>query len=292
MSLAVEGASSDGLRFPPDPRRLLRAHRMRPKKALGQNFLVERGALLKVLRAADLVGDETVLEVGAGLGTLTYLLAQRARKVLAVEYDRQLIPLLERVLAPFANVRILAEDILHLDLAALLDGEPFCVVANIPYQITSILLRKLMESEARAQKLVLTVQREVAERVIAGVGGMNLLALGVQLYGQAEIVDFIPPAAFYPSPKVQSAVLRIIPYHEQPLDRQEVDQVFRLARAAFSQKRKQLRNSLAAGLGRKPDWAAGLLERAGIDPRRRPQDLSLEEWIHLARTYRQEVENP
>ena len=276
-----------GLQFAPDARRLLRAHGLRPKKHLGQNFLVERGALLKVMAAAELQGDETVLEVGAGLGSLTYLLAQRARKVLAVEYDRQLIPLLEQVLAPFANVQILAEDILHLDLAALLGGEPFCVVANIPYQITSVLIRRLLESQARAEKLVLTVQREVAERVVAGAGQMSLLALSVQLYGQVEVVATIPAGAFYPAPKVESAILRIRPAPRAHLTSQDVARVFSLARAAFSQKRKQLHNSLAAGLGRKPAWVAQLLQGAQIDPRRRPQTLTLEEWTRLARVLRE-----
>lgn len=266
-------------------RNLLKRHGIRPDKSLGQNFLFSYPALNKVVRAADLDENDTVLEIGAGVGSLTRLLAERAGRVVAVEFDERLLPALREAVSHLLNVRVVAGDIMDLPLGDLVGDQPYRVVANIPYNLTSALIRKLMESPHPPQNVVLTVQREVAERVCAQPGDMNLLALGVQVYGVPTVKGIIKAGAFYPSPSVDSAILRIDRYAEFDIQEDEIDRVFELAHAAFEQKRKQLHNSLEHGLPMGKNQAGELLENAGIDPTRRPQTLAMAEWIALARAY-------
>jgi 16S rRNA (adenine1518-N6/adenine1519-N6)-dimethyltransferase len=257
---------------------LLRLHHLLPKKGLGQNFLVDEGALKMVVEAAEVTNESTVLEVGPGLGSLTRHLAVCARRVVAVELDGGLIPPLRQVLAPFKNVQLIQGDIMALDLAALGLEAGYLVTANIPYYITSALIRRLLEAQARPQRIVLTVQKEVAERICAGPGDMSLLALSVQLYGDPSIVGRIPADAFYPAPTVDSAVVRVSLLPAPRLPEPQLEIFFRLAKAGFGQKRKTLRNALGGVL---PDARAALL-LAGIDPQRRAETLSLAEWGKLA----------
>ncbi len=266
-------------------RQLMKRHQIRPDKSLGQNFLFRQDALAKVVRAAGLVGDETVLEVGAGIGSLTRMLAERADKVIAVEFDRRLMPALREAVGLYPNVQIVGGDILQIPLDDLLGDRSYKVVANIPYNITSILIRKLMETKAPPEQVVLTVQQEVAERVVALPGEMSLLALGVQIYGRPTMVGKIPAGAFYPSPRVDSAILRIDLPPEQPYPEDIVEAVFKLAKAGFEQRRKQLKNSLEHGLPLNQDQVLSMMEKAGIEPRRRPQRLSVTEWVKLAQAY-------
>jgi len=265
-----------------DPMKLLRRHGIRPDRRLGQNFLVDTVALRKVVDAAGLTGDETILEIGAGLGTLTRELARRSKRVVAVEYDRRLVGVLEEVLAPLSNVELIQADILGLDLGVLMGSGPYRVVANIPYNITSALIRHLLEAPHQPEQLILTLQSEVAERAIAEPGAMSLLALSVQLYGVPKIVASIRPSAFYPRPKVASAVLRV-EVHERPaVPKALIPSLFRVAKAGFSQRRKQLHNSLSAGL-RLPDVVVrAWLENAGIPKEARAQELGLRDWEKLA----------
>ncbi|MFC2037894.1 16S rRNA (adenine(1518)-N(6)/adenine(1519)-N(6))-dimethyltransferase RsmA [Chloroflexota bacterium] len=263
---------------------MLRAYSLYPRKRLGQNFLVDPAALGRIVAAASLSPDDTVVEVGAGLGTLTRPLAQQAGRVLAVEVDDQLVEILHERLADLSNVELIHADVLKLpDLGLFNLG--YKVVANLPYYITSAILRRFLEVEPRPGLMVVTVQSEVAERVVAGPGKMSLLALSVQFYGRPRIVARIPAGAFYPSPRVDSAVLRI------ELDEQRgaalgegVDEqtFFRVARAGFSQKRKMLRNSLSGGLALPPARVEETLARVGVDPRRRAETLSLQEWADVA----------
>jgi len=265
-----------------DPLKLLKRYGIRPDKRLGQNFLVDGMALRKIVDAAGLSGDETILEIGAGLGTLTRELASRSKRVVAVEYDRRLVGVLEEVLAPLSNVELIQADILGLDLGVLMGSGPYRVVANIPYNITSALIRHLLEAPNPPEQLILTLQREVAERAIAEPGAMSLLALSVQLYGVPKIVASIPPGAFYPRPKVASAVLRV-EVHERPVvPRALISSLFRVAKAGFSQRRKQLHNSLSAGLGLPDGAVRAWLESAGIPREARAQELGLKEWEKLA----------
>lgn len=260
----------------------MRSHGIRPEKRLGQNFLVEAWALDKVVQAAGLEGDEAVLEIGAGLGALTRRLAEAARSVVAIEYDARLIPALEETLIPYNNVTVIVADALQIDLAAVMSDQQYSVVANIPYNITSALIRMLMEADHRPHRVVLTIQEEVARRITAGPGDMSLLALSVQIYGQPSIEALLTAEAFLPSPEVDSAVLKI---ELNPTDRfqpQEVEAIFELARAGFGQRRKQLRNALASGLGQAKSEVENWLKAAGLDSKARAQELTLEQWRSLA----------
>jgi len=261
---------------------LLRRHRLRPEKRLGQNFLVDAEALQRVVEAAEIEPADVILEVGAGLGTLTQRLAKLAGRVVAVEYDRRLEAVLRETVGDEPRVEIVIADILRLDLGRILEGQTFKVVANIPYQITSHLIRRLLESEPAPRRVVLTVQREVAERVVAEPGDMNLLALGVQAYGEARLAARLPAAAFYPAPRVESAVLRIDVRVPPRMSAERARAVFRLARAGFAQPRKKLRNSLAAGLHASPQEVERRLTRLAVTPALRAEDLALEDWERLA----------
>jgi 16S rRNA (adenine1518-N6/adenine1519-N6)-dimethyltransferase len=224
----------NGLSLPPlNVPALLRRYDLRPSKGLGQNFLQDNRALQKIVAAAELEQNDVVLEIGPGLGSLTRYLALSARSVTAVELDRKLFPALESVLAPYKNVRLVQGDILKLDPAGLMEapGEEvpvaargYVVVANIPYYITSAVIRHLLEAGQPPRRVVLTVQKEVAERICALPGDMSLLALSVQVYGKPAIAAVIPAEAFTPSPKVDSAVLCIDIYPQPviPADRLEL----------------------------------------------------------------------
>ncbi len=268
-----------------DTHALIRKYAIRPKKSLGQNFLIEPSGLRKVLSAAELQGDEQVLEVGAGLGSLTVLLAQNAREVIAIEIDQTLFPALQEAISQYKNVKTAHGDILELDLTNLLSDEPFVVVANIPYYITSAIIRKLLETQKRPTHMVLTIQKEVAERIIARDGKMSLLALSVQIYGKPELVATIPAGAFYPAPDVDSAVLKLSLYEQPFIEEANIDVFFKIATAGFSQKRKTLRNSLAAGLGISAQESEGLLDKAQIQSTRRAETLHLQEWQQLLDAY-------
>ncbi len=266
---------------------LIQKYQVQPKKSLGQNFLVDPNGLNKVLQAAQLNAEDTVLEIGAGLGSLTYLLAQLARHVVAVELDKRLIAPLTEALAGFDNITIKQGDMLELSPDALLGAARYVVVANIPYYITSALIRHLLEADHKPTRMVLTVQQEVAERILARDGKMSLLALSVQVYGKPEIKARIPAGCFYPPPEVDSAVLSIELYEEPLIPSGSLDLFFKLAHAGFAQKRKTLRNTLATGMNESPAWAEKLLTAAGIDPQRRAETLSMQEWKQLVEAYQQ-----
>lgn len=270
-------------------RRLLRKHKIRPNRRLGQSFLVDHKALAKVVAAADLTGEETILEIGAGLGALTCRLAEAARRVVAVEVDQRLQPVLREVISRYENVRLVYGDILELDLTTLIGEGEYAVIANIPYNITSVLIRRLLEAEKSAERMVLTVQREVAERIVARPGSLSLLAVSVQIYGKPQIAALIPAEAFYPKPKVDSAVLRVDVQPKALVAQELLPTLFRLARAGFGQKRKQLRNALAGGLHVSPSVVMEWLEKAAIPPKARAQELGLDAWAQLAQVVIDEV---
>jgi 16S rRNA (adenine1518-N6/adenine1519-N6)-dimethyltransferase len=207
--------------------------------------------------------------------------------VIAVELDQRLIEPLHGAVRGLGNVAIVQGDILELDLAVLVaaPSEHYVVVANLPYYITSAVLRHLLESSLRPKRIVVTVQREVAERIVAKPGQMSLLALSVQYYGTPRLLFRVKPGSFYPSPEVESAVLRIDLYEEALVAGDDPRGFFRVARAGFAQRRKQLRNSLAGGLGMAPSAAEALLAKAGVDARRRAQSLTLEEWGRITQAY-------
>ena len=263
-----------------DARRLVEQWGIRLSKGLGQNLLTNQTVLEKIVAAAELTTDDTVLEVGAGLGTLTERLARHAGHVVAVELDQRLMPALQNILADFDNITLIQGDILTLDPAALISAAniqhptssiQYKVVANLPYYITSAVLRHLLEASLKPQCMVITVQREVAERIVAKPGQMSLLAVSVQFYGHPQLLFRIRPGSFYPSPEVESAVVRVDLRTTPPVPVEETTAFFRVVQAGFAQRRKQLRNSLAAGLGQSPDKVASKLKQVGMDPRRRAQ---------------------
>ena len=260
---------------------ILKRYGLRADKSLGQNFLQDPIALEKITAAAGIRPTDSVLEIGPGLGSLTRYLAVSAQEVVAVELDENLIPPLRTVIAPYANIRLIHGDILKFPPAELVHQSGYLVVANIPYYITSAIIRHLLENEPKPRRLVLTIQKEVADRICAVPGDMSLLALSVQVYGEPRIAARIPAGAFFPAPKVDSAVLCLDVYPEPQIRRESLETFFKLIKAGFSQKRKTLRNSLSSGLHISPMEAADLLTRAGIDPQRRAETVSIPEWQRL-----------
>ena len=261
---------------------LLKLYRIKPDKRLGQNFLIDRTALTRVVEASAVGPGDEVLEVGAGLGSLTRLLAETCRRVVAIELDERLISPLKDQITGYENVQIIHGDILGIDPGALFDPPGYAVVATIPYYLTSALIRHLLEADRRPGLLALTVQREVAERICEQPGSLSLLALSVQVYGKPDIRWRIPAGAFYPAPKVDSAVVRISLYPSPRVPESMLPTFFRLAKAGFSQKRKTLRNALAGGMRWSKDEATDYLLAAGIDPHRRAQTVSIDEWGALS----------
>lgn len=281
-------------RFPPpipplNVAGLLKQHGLRADKRLGQNFLQDPRALEKIVQAAGIHPQDTVLEIGPGLGSLTRYLAAAAKKVTAVELDQKLFPPLEAVLAPYKNIQLVQGDMLGIKPNEIIDQQDYLVVANIPYYITSALIRHLLESSPRPRRIVLTIQKEVAERICAGPGDLSLLALSVQVYGQPRIAAHIPAGAFFPAPNVDSAVLVIDIFPTPGVEEKLLDIFFKLIKAGFSQKRKKLRNSLSAGLRLSPPEAEKLLLAAEIDPQRRAETLSLDEWGKLSDVFYRSV---
>ncbi len=287
---------------------LLKKYDIRPSKGLGQNFLVDENALIKIANAAEITKGDVILEIGPGLGSLTRYLGSAAQQVIAVELDKKLLPALHETLAPFENVKIVIGDILKLDPVELMarqrkteGGKPlhtphstlhtphspvsrfpsYKVVANIPYYITSALIRHLLEAEIQPSSMVLTVQKEVAQRICEQPPKMSLLALSVQVYGEPKVAAKIPAGAFYPAPKVDSSVVKIDLYPIPIIPHNLLSDFFRLAKAGFSQKRKMLRNAISAGMAWPKEQTEFVLGEAGIDPQRRAQTLSLKEWEAL-----------
>lgn len=267
-------------------KRVLKRAGLKARKGLGQHFLVDDKALEMVASAAELKPSDIIIEVGPGLGILTGELARRAGKVVAVELDDNLAAMLKEQFNALKNITIISGDILKIDLASLLDEcnitarNGYKVVANLPYYITSTVLRHFLEAELKPELLVVMVQKEVAEVVVAKPGDMSLLSVSVQFYGKPAIVGLVPAGSFYPPPKVDSAVLRIDVCPEQAAVT-DVDGFFNLVRAGFSTKRKQVVNSLTHGTGLKKERIISLLKKSGIEPTRRAQTLSLDEWNGL-----------
>jgi len=268
---------------------LLKTYHLRPKKKLGQNFLIDPNALERIIDAAQIDPQDTVLEIGAGLGSLTRLLSLRANHVTAIEIDQALIPILEDVLNPYHNVDLIQGNILDLDPIAIIHQSEYIVVANIPYYITSALLRHLLEASLKPKRLVLTIQQEVAERICVKSGKMSLLALSVHIYGKPQIKAKIPAGCFYPVPAVDSNVLSIELFSEPRISSSDLELFFNLAHAGFNQKRKTLRNALTSRFSYSADETAALIRQANIDPQRRAETLSLEEWHYLTKVYQENL---
>ena len=260
------------------PKKTLESRGLRSKKRLGQNFLVNMGVTDKMTAAADLSSKDVVLEVGPGLGALTRELAWRVKKVIAVEKDRVLAVFLAKELP---GVDIVGQDILKFSLEALPPG--YKVVASIPFAITAPLIRKLLEADNSPSLLVLLVQKEVAQRICARPPDMNLLAASVQFYANPRIVATVKKGVFWPQPKVDAAILKLVPFEKKPGI--EPALFFRVVKAGFLHPRKQLLNNIKEGLGMKKQEAEKLLAASNISPARRAETLSIADWILIAKKF-------
>lgn len=260
------------------------------RKKFGQNFLVDTNMLEKIISSAEIEEDDCVLEIGPGIGTMTQYLAERAGKVVVVEIDSDLIPILKDTLQDYDNVEIINQDILKVDLNHLVetynDGKPIKVVANLPYYITTPIIMNLLEKKVPLKSITIMVQKEVAERMQVGPGTKDYgaLSLAVQYYARPEVVVTVPPECFMPRPKVASAVIRLSLYEEPPVKVNQPDHMFRLIRASFNQRRKTLVNGLCndSSLHLTKEKVVEALQAMNLSETTRGETLTLEQFAELA----------
>lgn len=268
------------------------------QKKFGQNFLIDANILEKIIASAEITKEDCVIEIGPGIGTMTQYLAENAREVVAVEIDKNLIPILEETLKEYENVSILNEDILKVDLNRLVkeknDGRPIKMVANLPYYITTPIIMGLFESQVPLSSITIMVQKEVADRMQVGPGTKDYgaLSLAVQYYAKPEIMLNVPPACFMPRPNVGSAVIRLTRFEEPPAKTQDERKMFSIIRAAFNQRRKTLANALTNGLAYTNEEGRVIhvsrkevcetLEKMGLSQTIRGEALSLEQFARLS----------
>jgi len=278
-------------------RRLLRRFDLQARKGLGQHFLIDEEVLKLITSAAGLTSTDVIMEIGPGLGVLTKELARQGGWVITIELDGKLAAILKQALASFNNVTIINKDILQIDPATLLQEQkvkfpsviisPFSykVVANLPYYITSPVLRHFLEASLKPQIIVVMVQKEVAEAIVAKPGQTSMLSISVQFYGEPAIISYVPAQCFYPAPEVDSAILKINLYSQPPVEVTDREGFFSLVRAGFSAPRKQIGNSLAQGLELSKAEVLSLLGKASIVPQRRAETLTLDEWAKLLQVF-------
>lgn len=258
------------------------------QKKYGQNFLIDPHVLDKIIGAAEITKDDCVLEIGPGIGTMTQYLAENAREVIAVEIDKNLIPILEDTLSSYDNVNVINEDILKVDIAKIVEekngGKPVKVVANLPYYITTPIIMGLFESHVPLKSITIMVQKEVADRMKVGPGTKDYgaLSLAVQYYAKPEIVGNVPPNCFIPRPNVGSAVIKLTRYETPPVDVENERRMFSIIRASFNQRRKTLVNGLVNGGIAKKEEVLSALEKMGLSPSVRGEALSLEQFAYLS----------
>ena len=260
------------------------------QKKFGQNFLIDTHVLDKIIAAAEITKDDFVLEIGPGIGTMTQYLACAARKVVAVEIDKALIPILEDTLSDYDNARVINNDVLKVDIAKLAEeengGKPIKVVANLPYYITTPIIMGLFEKNVPVDSITVMVQKEVADRMQVGPGTKDYgaLSLAVQYYAKPEIVANVPPNCFMPRPKVGSAVIKLTRYEKPPVDVQDERLMFRLIRASFNQRRKTLQNGIKnfGGLNFSKEQVAQALEEMELPASVRGEALTLEQFAQLS----------
>jgi 16S rRNA (adenine1518-N6/adenine1519-N6)-dimethyltransferase len=264
----------------------------RPRKSLGQHWLADRSALRRIAAAADFTDNDTVIEIGAGTGLLTRLLAERARRLIAVEVDELLADGLKERFGRMEHVRILEGDALTVTAEDLLaDGGgrmPYVVVGNLPYFIGTAIVRRFLEARVRPRWLIVTLQAEVAESVAATPGSMSYLSVEMQTLASARILFYLPPRAFRPPPKVRSAVVRLDSIDTSDVEVDDRESFLALARAGFAAPRKRVRNSLAIGLRIPPPEAGEILSRAGVDAQQRPANLTLADWREVYFAWKRE----
>jgi 16S rRNA (adenine1518-N6/adenine1519-N6)-dimethyltransferase len=269
--------------------REVRSGGVRPAKSLGQHFLSDWNVVNRIVAATIGGPNDTVIEVGPGLGVLTQSLAEQAGRLIAVEIDARLAQKLQAQFASQPAVNIVERDVLAVPPETLLieagmtEDAPYRVVGNLPYNAGAAIVRHFLEAEHQPLTLVVMLQREVADSMVAGPGQISLLSVSVQVYATARKLFNVPPRAFYPPPKVTSGVVRLEVRPEPLVPRDEIAAFFKVVRAGFSAPRKQLRNTLAQGLGLPPADVGAAIEAEGLDPMLRPQDLGIDAWLALAR---------
>ena len=290
-------------------RELLRKYGLKPRKHLGQNFLINKDILSEIIKAADLNKNDTVLEIGPGLGILTKELAKKVKKVIAIEKDEKLVKILKKELSHLKDVEIVEGDILKFNIQYLVSNKYYKVVANLPYYITSPVIRKFLEegnpppsakvstfvktsadrSGGRPKLMVLMVQKEVAERICAKPPDMSLLSVAVQFYSQAKIVKIVKKESFWPSPKVDSAIIKLttnnLPRWQagRQLTTINTNLFFKIVKAGFSQPRKQLKNNLKKIFGKDTEK---ILKQSKIETTRRAETLSIDDWLRICLNYK------
>ena len=255
-------------------------------KKLGQNFLIKRGIVDEIVKAADLQAGEPVLEIGPGIGTLTQGLAQSGANVTAIELDTRLLEVLDTTLAQYSNVNIVHGDVLKLDVPSIMNHEPFKVVANLPYYITTPIIMSLLESRLPIERLVVMVQKEVALRMVAkpGTKDYGALSVAVQYYTKPDIVLDVPPKSFLPAPAVTSSVIRCVLRDKPPVDVVDEKLFFRVVKAGFAQRRKTFANTMKT-TGLSKDRIEELLAKANIDGQRRGETFTLQEFANVANAW-------
>ena len=262
-------------------KKILKSKDLKILKSLGQNFLIDENVLGKIVQAAELDKNDVIIEIGPGFGTLTEELSKKCKKVIAIEKDKKLA---EKLDGKFENIEIITDDILKIKLKEFIkkyapDGK-YKLVSNIPYYITSPIIKMFLESDIQPELIVLLMQKEVAERICAKPGKLSVLALSVQVYGEPEIVDYVDKSAFYPEPKVDSAILKIKNIKKN-FPNEYYKDLFRIIKIGFSSKRKKLANNLSAGLHIGKMQSEELIVEAEINLNARAQELELEDWRKL-----------
>ena len=266
---------------PRDVRSVERMFHLHARMSFSQHWLVDRDALDAIAAAAQLTRATSVLEVGAGMGVLTAELGRRAGRVVAVEIERDVLPVLREMTAAYPQVEVVNGDLLDIEPAQFFDATPYTLVANLPYAITAAALRHFLEAAHPPARMVILIQKEVAERLVAKPGDLSLIGLSVQFYSTPTIVRKVSAASFLPPPKVDSAIV-VLDVHPSGVPSAVRDRLFQIARVAFSQRRKQLHNVLPGALHLSAEQVATWLAGVGISPDRRAQTLSLAEWVQLA----------
>jgi 16S rRNA (adenine1518-N6/adenine1519-N6)-dimethyltransferase len=268
-------------------REILAMYGARPNQDLGQNFLVEKKYLDQIIESAEPLEGEKVVEIGPGMGVLTRELSKKAAEVLAIEVDPRMVSILKTVCIKCNNLTVKNIDVRNFDPSEI---GSYKIVANVPYYITSLILRKFLEEKNKPKEMVLLVQKEVAQRICATPNRMSILAISVQYFGTPKLIEIVPRSAFYPAPQVDSAIIKITTYKTPLFSDVDTDKFFKLIKAGFGEKRKQLANSISGSYGLEKGQVTEMLKSAGVNPERRAETLTLAEWrMVYKKFYNQEV---
>ncbi|XOB42768.1 MAG: 16S rRNA (adenine(1518)-N(6)/adenine(1519)-N(6))-dimethyltransferase RsmA [Candidatus Nealsonbacteria bacterium] len=265
---------------------IFKNYRIKPSKKLGQNFLIDEKAFDKILKATNLSKNDVVIEIGPGIGNLTVKLAQKAKKVIAIEKDKRMCEILEKELKnqEIKNVQIINNDVLKLN-PILYTLKPYKIIANLPYYITSAVIRKFLEFKKPPESMILMIQKEVAQRICAKPTKMSLLAVSVQFYAKPKIISYISKKSFWPEPKVDSAIIKIVPLKTK-FSKKFTEKFFKIVKAGFSHPRKQLINNLAKKLKLEKERIREWLLENNVQPSQRAETLGVDEWQKLTKSFK------